>query len=75
MTNYDSHLFIEELITQKNCNVNIKVIPQIEKGLLSLTYGRLGIIDSMSFMKMCLDRKIKVLDLDDFLQTKKNIWR
>ena len=71
MTNHYSNLFIKELINRKAPKVNFKVIPQTDEKLISITSGRLGIIDPINFMKMSLDKLGKAMDLDDFIHTRK----
>ena len=71
MTNYDDHLFMEELINRKYPIENFKVVLQTDERLNSSICGRIKIIGFMIFMKMCLDTIVKAIDLDNFIHTRK----
>ena len=72
MTNSDSYLFIKNLINRKYPRVYFKDIPQTDERLVSFTYGRLKIFESMKFMKLSLDTIVKAIHLDDFVHVKKS---
>ena len=61
---YDSHLIFKEL---SNFNVKISVVPnRLEKYMAFTINKNLVFIDSMQFMKSCLDSLVKILMDKDF---------
>ena len=58
------------MIKRKDPCLPFKVIPQTDERFISITYGQLGLLDSMNFIKISPDTVVKPLDLDEFVQSK-----
>ena len=81
MANYDLQLFFKELLNRKDPSVPFSFLPKTDEWETSITYGRLRIIGSFTFLNMSLDTVVEALGeeekflLEHFTHIKKTIWR
>ena len=60
-SNYDCHLFFENLVDKKNDKVEFDNIPRTNEEYISVTYGCIKFIDSYRFLSSSLDSLVKTL--------------
>ena len=61
MTNYDSHLLFKELINREEPFVPFNFSLKTDGRVISITSGRSGLIDSLTFINMSVDTIVKAV--------------
>ena len=64
-SNYDSHLFFEELVHRKNDKVKFNIVPRTNEAKFSVTFGFSRFIHSYRFLSLSLGVLEKSLDNND----------
>ena len=71
-SNYDCHMFFKRLVDLKNHKVKIQIIPKTNEEYISVNFGCIRLIDIYRFLSESLDNLVKILDVDDFKNSKKD---
>ncbi|WP_375671641.1 hypothetical protein, partial [Bartonella sp. CL27QHWL] len=70
LSNYDSHLFIKELMTKLPENKNLKLLAKSPEEYISFQFGCFKFLDSYRFLQSSLDNITKSMTDDDFKITR-----
>ena len=71
-SNYDSNIFFQKLVDEKNDKVKVKIIPKTNDKYISVIYGCVRFIDSYRFPSSRLDSLVKTL-VDNSHKTLKDL--
>ena len=72
LSNYDCHLFLENLVDKRRGKVEFDIIPKTNEEYISVTYGCIRFIKNYRFLSSSLDSLVKTL-VDNKDQTLKKL--